>query len=52
MEGCGHMKLGQFLSGFAEEFCRSFAEEFFEGGKLRGPKPPLTFSAMLKITCA
>ncbi len=41
MEGCGHMKLGQFLSGFAEEFCRSFAEEFFEGGKTTGAEAPV-----------
>lgn len=32
MEGCGGVSIGRFLYHFAEEFCRSFAEDFFEEG--------------------
>lgn len=36
MEGCWGVKFGHFSYLFAEEFCRGFAEEFFEGKKETG----------------
>lgn len=36
MEGRWGVKCGHFLYRFAEEFCRSFAEEFLEGEKQTG----------------
>jgi len=36
MEGGWGMKIAHFSYRFAEEFCRSFAEEFLEGEKQTG----------------